>query len=95
MRRGFSPAPLLPRSPALPLPHSLDPPLPTPVSVILSPKLLMKTGVGSFYPCSIVALSWGPTVGLLRGINSDRLVRRRDKSLQWRFNFCRILLKQR
>src|SRR5215471_17263577 len=31
----------------LPTPYS-----PLPFSVILSPKLLMKTGVGSFYPCS-------------------------------------------
>ena len=36
-----------------------------------------------------------PLRGLLRGINSVRLVRRRDKSLQWRLEFYRILLKQR
>jgi len=36
---------------------------PLPVSVILSPKLLMKTGVGSFYPCSIEGPDRGPIAG--------------------------------
>src|SRR5215510_10492995 len=39
-----------------PTPHS-----PLPIPEILSPKLLMKTGVGSFYPC----LNAGPYCGAL------------------------------
>jgi hypothetical protein len=62
------------------IPHS-------PLHVPLSHELLMKLVTESLYPC----LGASP----IAGINSARLVRRRDESLKWRFKFCRILLKQR
>lgn len=60
------------------------------LSAILSPKLLMKTGAGPFYPCHCGALPPAYCVALIvSGLCGGEINPYNG------FEFCRILLKQR
>ena len=65
------------------IPHS---PFSTPRNPL--PQAVNEAGGGA-----VLSMPW--RWPLLRGINCAWLVWRRDESLQWRFTFCRMLLKQR
>src|SRR5262249_37649555 len=76
-------------------PHS---PLPTPRFRNSLIQVVNEDWCGTVLSMPLLGHCWaiaGPYRRPIEGINCVRLVRRRDKFLQWRFTFCRILLKQR